>query len=505
MATLAPRSPVLPSGRTPSRMGSRNGGAGRQALSRSGSLSLEGHAATPVQASQPYGSQVQSPAGGRIRLPRLSTPGLAPIPDKQAPRPSPLAGTSPGQEQQRRSLRAKGVLLGNPMPLRGENQKPDDLPHKPKIEPQAGQVVTAAVSETAVVKKDSTASATSPPSRTTKRWQTAAAKAKAWMRPQQSNGQQSPPQPRRKVERIASNPVRDTPVRRIRSDPAQVVKRLLSDQSPAIAVAPRVGTAGGGRRRLDKRASCPNLLGFLADPHAVVAEIPLRGWRQLIRTPLGGPDRHVGLIRLIYHEARTAHTRRGTYMARQTWPSSFPLKPKEVLLECCRDIRTAVARATKAYKAVQFMWEAGQLRAAQRNRVRATVKRIWPKVFALNAILGLWAKARAGENLWKRCLALIQDHDSCSSPASQPRSRHGSKSADSPLGPSFFMDPAVAIETLDALVETEGNLTRPRAGRSTPGSTAEDWTTAIVPAAVASPTRSTRSTRSRAGGYFSPM
>merc|ERR1712110_244151 len=91
-------------------------------------------------------------------------------------------------------------------------------------------------------------------------------------------------------------------------------------------------------------------------------------WRGSISQPLGGPERNLGLIRMIYDEARRSHTQRLTYQERLVDPE-IKVPPRVILAEVCADIQIAVRRCLHVFKPIRFMYIGAQRRAHRRQQI----------------------------------------------------------------------------------------------------------------------------------------
>merc|ERR1712232_380806 len=101
--------------------------------------------------------------------------------------------------------------------------------------------------------------------------------------------------------------------------------------------------------------------------------------RDSISQPLGGAERNMGLIRMIYDEARRNHMQRLTYQARLADPE-MKVPPREVLAEVCADIRIAVRRCLNVFKPIRFMYIEAQRTAQRRQDVLEKVHARLPRV-----------------------------------------------------------------------------------------------------------------------------
>eukprot|EP00927_Polykrikos_kofoidii_P065965 TRINITY_DN61651_c0_g1_i1.p1 TRINITY_DN61651_c0_g1~~TRINITY_DN61651_c0_g1_i1.p1 ORF type:complete len:635 (+),score=76.80 TRINITY_DN61651_c0_g1_i1:180-1907(+) len=209
---------------------------------------------------------------------------------------------------------------------------------------------------------------------------------------------------------------------------------------------------------------------------------PQRGWRTFIQVRLGGPERNVGLIRLIYEDARARHQGRSTFRIRRLLGRKRSVGP--VLGEVCADVFAAVKRCTRAYKAVQLLWFGGQKRREARARVNIILKRVRPKVIAVDAWLRVLRRLRGpvgsdeAERMWRELCDSVDNLEDgppasplCSSRSivetvlrSEPSLLHASAARASPRG--------LSLAGVAALSAATAAVTRAAAAGATPAAVA---------------------------------
>jgi len=203
----------------------------------------------------------------------------------------------------------------------------------------------------------------------------------------------------------------------VASSMSAVVSASVAAASSAVAT---------GRRSLGRPRRRMSLPAPLQRPHsppvrrlsvpAVMREPSSHLSDQLPHLALEGPAEerpplslhNCGLIRWIFEEAKTIHTARPEYQARQCDTTREDNMHMKIFREVCTDVMAATRQCCNAYRAVESMSEAAARRRESRvPRLAKWLQKVKGKLFAAATLAKLLAQMREdsakAELMWKQC------------------------------------------------------------------------------------------------------
>lgn len=200
-----------------------------------------------------------------------------------------------------------------------------------------------------------------------------------------------------------------------------VASSVSATMSTSVAAFAAVATGGSGmHRRYSEEGGCTSV-GFSSGFRRRQLRLPALPERPSVKLPqlaLEGPEvlrpslclHNVGLIRLIFEEARTSHSARPSYQARQIDPASTDKRMHGVIFrEVCTDVLRATQKCCKAYRAVEVLGEAADRRMASRNRVTRNIQNVRRKLLVAGILCKTLRNMREdtakAESMWKQCCA----------------------------------------------------------------------------------------------------